>query len=291
MAGPTTARRGDEDPSQPPLAGPPPEVDPENPQGPLAEGEGRESGAPRPGPRLRVRLRRPGRRTVVLALVLAVLLSAFGVWALYGSTWLRAERVTVTGAGVLTPGEVERAAAVPMGAPLASVDTEATARRVAEKLPRVKSVEVMRSWPNTIGLKVIERRPVVLLESGGKFTEVDAEGVRFATVDTAPKNVPRLEMTPVASPSLREYGVQRLRRAAVAVAADVPGTVRKDVRAIVVRSYDAISLELTGGRRVEWGSEERGAAKGRVLRALLEAADDASHFDVSVPSAPAVSAS
>jgi cell division protein FtsQ len=58
-----------------------------------------------------------------------------------------------------------------------------------------------------------------------------------------------------------------------------------------VRSYDSITLELTGGRTVLWGSGEQEAAKAKSLTALMKAAEDAEHFDVSVPSAPASSGS
>ncbi|MFJ9408548.1 cell division protein FtsQ/DivIB [Streptomyces sp. NPDC101393] len=283
MAGPTTARRGGERGRE----NRPDQKD--SPSGPL-------SGKPPPArrfPRVRLRIpfRAPGRRGLIIILALALLLGAFGVWALYGSNWLRLERVRATGTKVLTPGEVAAAARAPMHAPLVSVDTDALARRLRARLPRIKRVEVVRSWPHTIGLKVTERTPELLMRSGGKFVEVDAEGVRFATAAVAPKGVPLLEMTASDSPSLHRFGFDRLRREAVRVAGDLPEAVHKDVRKIRVRSYDSVVLELTGGRTVVWGSGEQGPEKAKVLTALLKAARDARHFDISVPSAPAVSAS
>ncbi|MCR8578116.1 cell division protein FtsQ/DivIB [Streptomyces sp. Isolate_219] len=271
MAGPTTAQRGEKkSPSGPPSAAAP------------------------PGRRFRwerLPLRAPSRRGLIIILVVTVLLGAFGVWALYASDWLRAERVSTTGTKVLTPHEVVAAADAPMNAPLASVDTDALARRLRARLPRIKMVDVERSWPHTIGLKVTERVPELLMRAGGKFVEVDAEGVRFATVGTAPKGVPLLEMTASDSPSLRRFGIDRLRRAAVKVAQDLPAVVHKDVRKVRVRSYDAITLELDGDRTVAWGSREQGPEKAKVLTALLKAAPGGRHFDISVPSAPAVSGS
>ena len=87
-----------------------------------------------------------------------LLLASGGIWALYGSSWLRVEQVTTTGTDVLTPAEVEAAAAVPIGAPMVSVDTDAIADRLRQKLPRIDSVDVVRSWPHGIGLKVTERK-------------------------------------------------------------------------------------------------------------------------------------
>ncbi|MFH8569656.1 cell division protein FtsQ/DivIB [Streptomyces sp. NPDC017993] len=275
MAGPTTARRGENDRKKSP-SGPPSSDEPSR---------------TRPLRWLRRPFRAPGRRGLMIILALVALLGAFAAWALYGSNWLRTQHVEVTGVTVLTANQVADAADTPMNAPLATVDTDEMAARLRARLPRIRTVEIVRSWPHTIGLKVTERKPELLMRSGGKFVEVDVEGVRFATVGTAPRHVPLLEMAASDSPSLHRFGIDRLRRAAVGIARALPEAVRKDVRQIRVQSYDSITLELAGDRTVAWGSGEQGARKAKVLTALLKAAGDARHFDVSVPSAPAASGS
>ncbi|MGW1723710.1 cell division protein FtsQ/DivIB [Streptomyces sp. NPDC002306] len=239
-------------------------------------------------------VRRFGRRRLRVIIILAfagVLLGAGGVWALYGSQWLRVQRVSVSGTGVLTPEQVREAADVPVGAPLVSVDTDEIEARLRRKLPRIDAVDVVRSWPHGIGLKVTERAPVLLVRNGAAFVEVDDEGVRFATVSEAPKGIPALELsvsrTGSAAASLRRFDEDRLVLEAVRVARDIPSAVARATRAVKVRSYDDISLELTAGRTVVWGSGEQGALKARTLTALMKAASDARYFDVSTPTAPA----
>ncbi|MFJ5259156.1 cell division protein FtsQ/DivIB [Streptomyces sp. NPDC088387] len=264
MAGPTTAERG---------------------------ARQQESSGPPPGRRLRL----PRLRTIIILAVALVLLAGGTLWVLYGSQWTRVERVSVSGTRVLTPDQITGAADVPVGAPLISVDTDAIEDRLGRKLPRIDSVDVVRSWPHGISLKVTERTPVLLVEEGGKFVEVDDEGVRFATVSKPAKGVPLLELTVSRSgssaASLRRFGETRLVREAVRVADAVPAAVERDTRVVKVRSYDDISLELTNDRTVAWGSAEKGHAKARTLAALMKAAPDARHFDVSVPTAPASSGS
>ncbi|MFJ4683335.1 cell division protein FtsQ/DivIB [Streptomyces sp. NPDC088789] len=268
MAGTTTAERGER---QQESSGPP-------------------SGGRRPRLRLPLRL-----RTIIILAVVCVLLTGGGIWVLYGSPWARVERVTVSGTRELTRQQVEEAADVPVGAPLISVDTDAIEARLRRELPRIDSVDVVRSWPRGIGLKVTERTPVLLMRSGGKFVEVDDDGVRFATVSKAPEAVPLLEMTVSrsgsAAVSLRRFDERRLTREAVLVADSVPARAARALRVVKVRSYDDISLELSGGRTVAWGSAEQGRAKSRTLSALMKAAPGARHFDVSVPTAPASSGS
>ncbi|MEU2058801.1 FtsQ-type POTRA domain-containing protein [Streptomyces sp. NPDC013455] len=247
------------------------------------------------GPPSARRIGRARLRTIVVLAVAAALLGGGGTWVLYGSQWLRVRHVSVSGTLVLTPEEVREAAAVPVGEPMISVDAEGIEARLRRKLPRIDTVDVVRSWPQGIGLKVIERTPVLLVRKGGKFVEVDDDGVRFATVSQAPKGVPLLELsasrTGPGAASFRRFGTGRLVREAVRVAGDLPGTVAGATRTVQVRSYDAISLELGDGRTVAWGSGENGRAKARALTALMKAAPGARHFDVSVPTAPASSGS
>ncbi|MFJ8105363.1 cell division protein FtsQ/DivIB [Streptomyces sp. NPDC096132] len=250
------------------------------------------------GPPL-VRRLGPRRLRMIIILALAVLLLGGGTaWVLYGSSWTRVERVTVSGTDVLTPAEVREAAAVPVGTPLVSVDTGEIGARLRAKLPRIDEVEVTRSWPHGIGLKVTERKPVLLIQKGSNFVEVDDEGVRFDTISEALKNVPLLEMALSSTgsggsgaASLRRFGEDRLVREAVKVAGDIPDAVAKRTRALKVRSYDDISLELADGRTVAWGSAEKGALKARTLSALMKASPAARHFDVSAPTAPSSSGS
>jgi cell division protein FtsQ len=225
---------------------------------------------------------------LLLLLSAGILLGAGIAWLLYGSSRLRVERVTVSGAEVLTPAEVREAAAGSLGEPLISADMEAIEDRLRKELRRIDTVEATRSWPDGIALKVTERTPELLIEKGGNFIEVDAGGVRFATVATAPKGVPMLELAASQSPSLRRFGAERLTREAVGVAGSLPERLARQTRTVKVSSYDAISLELTGDRTVVWGSPEEGRAKVRVLLVLMKLAPDAGRFDVSAPTAPAV---
>ncbi|GGL84947.1 cell division protein FtsQ [Streptomyces fumigatiscleroticus] len=264
MAGPTTAERGERQ---------------------------QESSGPPAGRRLG-----PVRLRTVVVLAAALVLAASGtVWLLYGSGWTRVERVSVSGTRVLTPAQVREAAEVPVGAPLISVDTEGIAARLRRKLPRIDAVDVVRSWPHGIGLKVTERTPVLIVQKGENFIEVDDEGVRFATVSRSPKGVPALELalprSGSSAASLRRFGQDRLVREAVRVAGRIPAAVARDTRVVKVRSFDDISLELGDGRTVAWGSGEKSAQKARTLTALMKAAPDARNFDVSVPTAPASSGS
>ncbi|ARQ71258.1 cell division protein FtsQ/DivIB [Streptomyces marincola] len=257
----------------------------------------RQQGAgPRPpaghSPLGRLRPGRPRPLTVGL-LVLAALLCGFGLWALYGSDWLRIERVTVHRSGGpqrLTEEQILRAAEVPDGAPMASLDKGAVRDRALERLPRLASVEVVRGWPHGVTLKVTERTAEVLMPADGEgYTEVDADGVAFGTVPEAAEGVPLLELELEENASLRHFGEDRVLREAVSVAGALPAELRERTRVIRVTSYDSITLELADDRVVRWGSAERSEGKAEALAAVMNASPGARYFDVSAPSAPAAS--
>lgn len=254
---------------------------------PVPPAAGRTPGAGAGGPRLTAR----ARRTALLVLAALTVLVGGGTWAVYGSPWLRADTVAVRGERELTSRQITRAAAVPLGGPLVSVDTAAVRKRLLKALPRLKDARVHRSWPHTIRVDVTEREPSAVLENGGKFTEVDREGVRFATVDRRPAGVPVVELTPDQTAGFRHFGTKRLLQAAITVAGRLPESLAGRATAIRVRSYDSITVELTGGKDVMWGSQDDGAAKAAVLTALMKAEPHADHYDVSAPTAPAASGS
>ncbi|MFI0721134.1 cell division protein FtsQ/DivIB [Streptomyces sp. NPDC021224] len=265
------------------------------PGAPAGAAGGRPPGTARPpgesGGGRRARLTPPSRRTLLIVLVALTVLLGGGTWAVYGSPWLRARTVSVHGTGVLTPEQVRKAAAVPLGGALVSVDTAAVRARLLKELPRLKDARVHRGWPHTVRIDVTERTPSAILKSGAKFTEVDRDGVRFATVDRAPDGVPLVELTPDQTASFRHFGTKRLLQGAITVAGRLPDSLAGRATAIRVRSYDAITVELTGGRDVMWGSADDSAVKAAVLTALMKAEPHATHYDVSAPTAPAASGS
>ncbi|WP_435133144.1 cell division protein FtsQ/DivIB [Actinacidiphila sp. bgisy144] len=256
-------------------------------------GASRVEGGPRPSSRTdsgssRVRRRR---RALLLGLVALTVVGGGGGYLVYGSPLLRAEHVKVSGNSVLTDDQIVGAAKVPLGGALFSVDTGAVSRRLTAALPRIDHVAVERSWPHTVRLRITERTPSAVLKNGTRYTEVDRGGVRFATVAKAPRGVPLIQLAAPRAASVRQFGTKGLLRAAIEVSADLPRALNGHATAIRVRSYDGITVELSGGREVVWGSSTDGAAKARVLTALMKAQPDATHYDVSAPTAPAASGS
>lgn len=221
--------------------------------------------------------RRWGAWRWAVAAVLALALLVGGIWLVLFSTVLAAEQVTVTGTAYLSTQQVEDAAGVPLGRPLARVDLDTIEARV-EALPAVADATVSRSWPDGVLIDVRERQAVAVVTVGGTVTGMDADGVLF-------RDFPR---RPADLPDVRTSGAtdRQVRREAASVIAALPPTVARQVDHLEVSSIDQITLALRDGRTVVWGSADDSRTKAEVLEALLQR--EAQVYDVSVPAQPTI---
>ena len=139
-------------------------------------------------------------------------------------------------------------------------------------MPWVESVEVYRSWPNTIVIDVLERTAVAVLEEGEARRGVDATGAVFDPPGG-------LWLT---DPVIR--GEQAALAEAVAVVSSLPAEIEERVRVVQAVSPDDIRLQLGNDAIVRWGNADEAAFKAEVLLALLPRRAQA--YDVSAPQLP-----
>jgi cell division protein FtsQ len=219
------------------------------------------------------------RRPKTLLAVVAGLVVLLGVlvWLVGFSSVLATRSVTVTGLG--DPGEQEvvvAAAAVPIGTPLARVDTGGAVDRVA-KIPTVASVSVSRSWPSTVVVSVQRKVPVLAIKNPqGQLQVVDASGVPFEVVSALPAGVAQVN---AASDVPDPEGI----KAAISILQLLSPERRAQVSGVTVTSADLVTLQL-GQVSVVWGGIADGPKKLAVLEALLRT--NPAVVDVSAPDTP-----
>lgn len=243
-------------------------------------------------PRFRQRRAATGRsrrRKGAVALLLVVLF-AVGTWVVFGSTLLRAERIRLVGARRTSASEVARAIAVGDLGNLLLVSTTEVETKV-EELPWVKAAEVDRMLPDTLRVKVTERRPFVVLSLGAARWSLDRHG-RVLTAGAAVDDLPTLGGVEVDAVEVGAFieapevasGLRTLRSLA-------PG-LRRRVVAVFAPSLERLTLSLDSGLLVRYGAAERLAAKNAVLQAILErvaaGGKPPAYVDVRVPTSPAI---
>jgi cell division protein FtsQ len=225
---------------------------------------------------MRLPRRWPGRTVAWIAAAVA-LVCLLAAWLVAFSPVLGVRTVTVRGTHLLSADAVRAAAAVHRGSPLIRLDTAAVAHRV-EHLPEVGAVSVRVSYPGTVVITVAERVAVGYLPAtGGRFVLVDRGGAQFRTVAARPAGLPLFDV-PSGSQAVGTG------RAVADVAAALSPTIRHRLASIQALDPGSVTLVLTDGRVVRWGSDDRNADKARVLAALLT--QPGTQFDISDPDLP-----
>jgi len=212
-------------------------------------------------------------------LTAAVALTAGGLWLVGFSPVLVARSVRVEGVPPADVSTIEGLAAVPLGTPLARIDTDAIAKRVVASAT-LAEVTVSRSWPGTVVISANQRVAVLVVKNPqGQLKVVDSQGVAYATVSSPPRGVPLIS-TDEDPPSKESM------RAALAVLDALPQTQRDRVSDVTVSGPNMVTLRL-GGITVLWGGASEPELKVKVMTALLRQKGVAA-IDISAPLSPAV---
>jgi cell division protein FtsQ len=219
--------------------------------------------------------RRPLDRWKAAFVLLAIAGIVAGVaWALLGSRFLVVRSVQITGLHRVSRAQVLAAAGIRLGLPLIRVDAAVVSRRV-EAITQVRSARVSRSWPDAVVINVTERTPELAVRTAAGYDLIDPFGVVVvASVPRRPAGMPLF----VPSGPIRG-------NPAVLAAADVAGELTPPLRrrlvSVAAPTADGVTLRLTGGVTIVWGSDEGAAVKDRVLKSLMRTG--AHYYDVSAP--------
>ncbi|MFC5998350.1 cell division protein FtsQ/DivIB [Quadrisphaera sp. GCM10027208] len=222
--------------------------------------------------------RRLSWRPVLLALAAAALVAVAG-WAVLASPLLAVREVGVVGNDRVPRAEVVALVEPAVGTPLARVDTGALEEDVAG-LPLVKEVDVVRAWPRTLEVRLVERVPVAAVPADDGFALVDLEAVVVAHQDDAPPDLPVLDVDVSGDPDASG----RALAAAIEVVTALPAELAADVASVGAVSRDDVRLTMRDGAAVVWGSADDNALKAQVLQALR--GQPAEVYDVSAPLVP-----
>ncbi|WP_312672091.1 FtsQ-type POTRA domain-containing protein [Microbacterium sp.] len=214
------------------------------------------------------------RRITWLSIVGAIVLLIGGSVAAAYSPLFAVERITVTGTTTIDPAVIEGALADQMGTPLALVDSsEVKAALLA--FPLIETYALEARPPHDLTVRIVERTPIGVIESGAGFTLVDAAGVALSTTEERPAGQPLVEVEGgVDSSAFRSAGL---------VVRALPADIRGALTGVRASTADDVTLTLDSGLTVVWGSEEDSALKALALSAALVKNPTASSIDVTSP--------
>lgn len=229
--------------------------------------------------RLRAEIRRftqrsRRRRMIWLGVLGAVVLLIGGSALAAYSPLFAVEKITVVGADTLDATAVEAALADQIGTPLALVD-EGDVKAALMAFPLIETYALEAKPPHDLTLRIVERTPVGVIESDAGYTLVDAAGVALSTTPDAPDGQPILSVDGgIDSDAFESVGL---------VVRSLPADVRGELTAVTATTLDDVTLTLSTGLTVVWGSADDSAEKARSLTATMVANPDAQTIDVSSP--------
>ncbi|NII96513.1 FtsQ-type POTRA domain-containing protein [Microbacterium halimionae] len=210
---------------------------------------------------------------VVSSLGLLVLVT---VGAAY-SPLFAVEQISVVGTSQLDAEEVQNALADQLGTPLAQIDSSAI-KAALVAFPLVETYALEAKPPHELVVRIVERTPLGIVETPAGFSTVDGAGVVLSTTESAPENLPTIDV---------EGGLgSDAFLAAGQVLRSLSDDLRPQVTAVTATSANDVTLTLGGtDTSIVWGSADESALKSLTLQKLMVAkpSESVSFYDVSSP--------
>lgn len=226
--------------------------------------------------------KRSRRRRIVWAVVGGTVVALIAVIVSVAYSPLMALReVRIEGAQRIPAAEVQAAFAEVIGTPLPLIDS-GEVHAALEAFPLIETYATETIPPGTLVVRIVERTPVGVIDTGSGLELVDAAGVVIERPEAQPEGQPLIEV----DGGVADEGF----RAVAAVVRSLPADVRAQLTRVTAETADDVRLELAGGASVVWGSAEDSAQKATVLARLMGAAppDSVALYDVSSPTAPVI---
>lgn len=122
--------------------------------------------------------------TTLVALLLLAAVIAAGMNAVFTVAYVHAEFQTYTAAGAEAARSLKEELNVYLGESTTFLNLEEV-RASVEKYPRFRSVEVKKSYPSAIELRIVERREAFVVADGESYLLLDEEGYVLDHADSA----------------------------------------------------------------------------------------------------------
>jgi len=211
-----------------------------------------------------------------------LLVIGFVTGAVY-SPLLSLKTIRVEGASRVSAASVRNAVDGQLGRPLALVDFAAITKALG-KFPLIRSFVTETVPPDTLVIRIAERAPIATLATSSGFSVVDPAGIVIDSGAERQAGLPLIELGSATKDSPAFV-------AAVGVLLALPADLLKKVDTVSAQTSDDVTLTLTGGQTVVWGSAEQSVLKAKVLAAVIAVGGTTTKYDVSAPNHPVLGGS
>jgi cell division protein FtsQ len=197
---------------------------------------------------------------VLGALILGVTLTAF-------SPLMALHTIQIQGTQRISASALQSALANQIGRPLPLVDFGAIKNDLAA-FPLIRSYTTESHPPDTLIVRIIERKPVAVTQVGANFLLVDPAGVTISSSPQRPAGYPVVQPPGAAGSAAWKAGFN----AAVAVLQVLPADLLSRVDVVTAATTDDVTFTLAGGGpKVVWGSPDQSDLKAVDLAKIMAA--------------------
>ena len=236
-------------------------------------------------PRVRLPSLSPrARRRVLVAVVLAALLTGLYMLWFRDSSFVEVEEVTVSGLTTDDGGRVRSALEAEALRMTTLHVRHDRLERVIEGYPAVQAIEVDAGFPSKLDIRVIEWRPVAIAVAGSRRVAVGAEGGLLKGVPLG-RSLPTVDLKGNLPGEKLGPGAQ-LR--AVSVLAGAPEALRPKLAEAAEEGERGIVVQMRDGPELVFGDASGVAAKWTAAARVLAdpASRGASYVDLRLPDRP-----
>ncbi len=234
------------------------------------------------------RIRRQ-RRLRLLLILLVLALIVWGGISIYNSDLFNIKRINVTGNSHLSDEHILKLAKVSQKTNLLKVPLEQIRNRLLQE-PWIKEVGILRHLPNTLEIRIRERRPIAIIPIDDSFILIDGEGF----VLECRGDLKGLDMPVIRDLKIGSFQVgKRLRSKslsnALACLRELDPDLRGSLNLVSASSVDKLSLYTKDDVEILYGKAENNSKKNFIIKKILsEPRGKIIFIDVRVVSNPVV---
>lgn len=222
----------------------------------------------------------------LIFVIIAGLLASF-IW-LFSSDLFKIKKVKITGTKHLNDSQIEKAAAVSPKTSLIRVPVKEIEGRLL-KNPWIKSVEISRSFPNTLIIEISERKAIALVPVSDGLAAVDCDGlVLEKRPDIDRVNLPLIKDLKVNKVKIGKRIQSSAFSNAISCLGHLEDQLRSSLSIISASSVDKLSLYTKEGIEILYGKAENVEKKNYILKKLLSKDSGIKFIDIRVASNPVI---
>ena len=229
-------------------------------------------------------LRAKGRRRLrVVLLVASLILLAIGGVAITKSSLLDVDEIVIKGADKELETVIRNQTSSLISEPLLEVNGRSAIKRI-EKIPKVKTAKISKSFNGTLTIHITTRTPVIAMNDQGSWILLDDEGRALKRMLELPHGY--LVIAGVADvPKVGEWAFEQV-LPVIDLALNLPAILAVDISTIEIG--DTVDLLLYGEGKVLFGDANNIDAKVLAAATILRQADldNLVHIDVRAPKNP-----